>query len=1048
MLFNIFLLIIMFLAQALNSIKNYEANVDRQQVLAKSLKNPEKLAKTLLRIEFLTACRRHKLSSRFIDDSLRSVYKIFPNNQSVGKKCGRLATSLLNEAIAEAHRTRAYLLRERDRLGSATADFLTQDRLAELHNTCEYVFNATIHENRPRLVKKFQLRWQQAKSVHADADEDGEDVRSEKETSTMKKVNNLSSLDFDRPRLALLSKGPNFALTQNVSKTVLLEAEKGVERLAYAKRWKDALMRARLSSVTTSIRLPGTTDTHTRIPDAGPSSNSLTSPAPDSGTSKERIQTAAAAAATATASVTRAAGTVAEGTAAGTATTDTKAGRRRGPMDATAADTRAADRDSGSTAAAAAAEEQRRLTTAEPGSDRPGSSSGAAAAGAEPTTNRRSYTQSGLSFRFPDTNKRYPPPSNNDVELKLKKLKDEVVKTYINHKVVKSNVSDNERHFLRELKKNNEVVVKQSDKGKGFVILDRNTYLEKAQDILGDPSCYEKLDKNPVPKVEAQTKRTFKSVSKDKLPEKTIAELTPSHSRTPVFYGLPKDHKPSIPLRPVISGYDGPTEKTSCLLERILKQLLKFVPTHLWNTQDFLNKIRSDSDSDSDADSDQNKITEGTIFFSMDAVNLYGSIPVTEAIDAVTEKLTKHLQDVDTFGLTPADIKTLLEQCLFDNVFSFGDQHYRQKLGIAMGNPCAPPIAILFLDKLEQRSLEGITRKPKFLARYIDDYAGIWTHGEEALMEFLAYMNTVHETVKFTIEHSGGGTGVPFLDTLVTVEKQGTDTTIETELYIKPTNSGIMLHYDSAHPTQTKHNMARGQFIRAIRNSSNVSKEKKSIAKIWTLLLENGYPKHILARLLSEARRKARTPNRGGQKTGEGDSDGYLCLPYVDEQLLCKIKKKVRQSDLNIRVAWKNKEKLKTMLVRSSLGKPKCPGGQRCHTCSTGFTGDCTQKNLVYEITCVKCSRGGIYIGETKRPLRLRFNEHVRDAFNRTPDTPMGDHFRDVHNGEVVPGSTIPLRVKVLYKSRDHPDRKIAESLLIKRNRPDLNTNVSSWPTL
>ena len=139
-----------------------------------------------------------------------------------------------------------------------------------------------------------------------------------------------------------------------------------------------------------------------------------------------------------------------------------------------------------------------------------------------------------------------------------------------------------------------------------------------------------------------------------------------------------------------------------------------------------------------------------------------------------------------------------------------------------MGNPCAPPVAILFLDRLERQILENISLKPKFLVRYIDDYAGIWTHGEQALLDFLSNMNTMHDTVKFTIEPSGGGSGVPFLDTLVTVEAQGGHTKIETELYIKPTNSGIILHYQSAHPTLTKHNMARDQFARAIKNSSRM----------------------------------------------------------------------------------------------------------------------------------------------------------------------------------------------------------------------------------
>ena len=508
-----------------------------------------------------------------------------------------------------------------------------------------------------------------------------------------------------------------------------------------------------------------------------------------------------------------------------------------------------------------------------------------------------------------------------------------------------------------------------------------------------------------------------------------------------MFYGLPKDHKPSIPLRPVISGCDGPTEKTSCLLERILKQLLQFVPTHLWNTQDFLNRIRSHSV--------RHGVPEGTILFSIDVVNLYGSIPVAEAIEAATEKLTAHLREVNTFGLTPEDVKTLLEQCLNENVFSFNGDHYRQRLGIAMGNPCAPPIAILFLDRLERQALEGTLQKPKFLVRYIDDYAGLWTHGKEALLDFLAYMNSVNDTVKFTIELSEEGSGVPFLDTLVTIETQGERATIETELYVKPSNSGIMLHYHSAHPTMTKHNMARGQFIRALRNSSSASKEEKSIGKIWALLLENGYPRHILTRLLREARQKGSTSTNA--RRGERDLDGYLCLPYVDEQLLIKIKSKVRRSGLNIKLAWKNKGKLKNMLIRSSLRKPKCPGGKRCHACSTGFMGDCTQKNVVYEISCGLCGgndKEGVYIGETKRPLRLRFNEHVRDMINRTPDTPMGDHFTEKHSNSFVHGSSIPLKIKMMYKSKDHPDRKIAESLLIKKYRPELNSRISSWPIL
>ena len=483
-------------------------------------------------------------------------------------------------------------------------------------------------------------------------------------------------------------------------------------------------------------------------------------------------------------------------------------------------------------------------------------------------------------------------------------------------------------------------------------------------------------------------------------------------------------------------------KKTSCLLERILKQLLNFVETHLWDTSDFLQRLAAHSEGQG--------LAEGSIFFSIDVVNLYGSIPIPEAIDAVMEKLEAHQDEVDTFGLSQDDIKHLLQHCLTKNVFRFDDKFYRQTLGIAMGNPCAPPIAILFLDRFERKALENLDQKPSFLVRYIDDYAGVWTYGEQALVDFLSHLNSLHPTLRFTMEHSGTKSGVAFLDTLVTVVTQGQVTKIETELYIKPTNSGIILHYKSAHPKSTKQNIVRSQFRRAIRNSSSSAKERASIDKIWTLLVQNGYPEKVLRRLLWEVKQQG-SRSRMGKVSRDKGEDGFLCLPYIDEELLCKIQSKVRRSGLAVRIAWRNPQKLRNKLVRSSLSKPICPGGPRCNMCKSDFSGDCTQKNVVYRLNCKLCEgKGddGTYIGETKRPVRLRFNEHLRDALSASEGTPMGDHFREHHPGAPLNKSSLPLQVRVLYRSKDHPDRKIAESLLIKANRPHINSNLSSWPIM
>ena len=102
-------------------------------------------------------------------------------------------------------------------------------------------------------------------------------------------------------------------------------------------------------------------------------------------------------------------------------------------------------------------------------------------------------------------------------------------------------------------------------------------------------------------------------------------------------------------------------------------------------------------------------------------VNLFRSIPANEDIDAVKEELEENEDKIDTFGLSNGDVTALLQQSLGDNVFSFNNAFYRQKLGIAMGNPCAPPLTIIFLDHFDTKALAASPLKPVLLARLIDE---------------------------------------------------------------------------------------------------------------------------------------------------------------------------------------------------------------------------------------------------------------------------------------------------------------------------------------
>ena len=82
------------------------------------------------------------------------------------------------------------------------------------------------------------------------------------------------------------------------------------------------------------------------------------------------------------------------------------------------------------------------------------------------------------------------------------------------------------------------------------------------------------------------------------------------------------------------------------------------------------------------------------------------------------------------------------------------------------------------------------------------------------------------------------------------------------------------------------------------------------------------------------------------------------------------------------------------------------------------------------------------------RPVRLRFNEHLRNAKNLTENTPLGDHVLHKHSAQEIQAMSEPLELKIIHRARDHADRKIAESIIIQDRHPSLNTQGTSWPIM
>ena len=365
-----------------------------------------------------------------------------------------------------------------------------------------------------------------------------------------------------------------------------------------------------------------------------------------------------------------------------------------------------------------------------------------------------------------------------------------------------------------------------------------------------------------------------------------------------------------------------------------------------------------------------------------------------------------------------------------------------------MGNRLAPPIAIAFMHSLESNFVKNCVLKPSLLLRYIDDYFGVWVHGLKSLLQFYEDINGYHPHIKFTLEHTHYSGSLSFLDTMVTVHPHGGYTT---ELYIKPMAAPIVLHYDSAHPKKTKLGVLISQTKRAIRVSSSPEATNRSLDKIRNLFIDNGYPEYIIDRTFRTNLKPTRQDHKNKKKDRLSGQVTYMRLPYVNDTICRRVNGIIRGSKLNVRVAWLSGPTLKNKLIKSALEPPPCRVKTRCHTCPNGLSGRCHTKNVVYKISCKKCSHDKkpyFYIGETSRPIRERFKEHLSDARLRKLGTGLGEHVLDIHtnlSNKEINGNFL---IEILSRNRDVADNKIDESIKIRDSNPNLNTYSTSWPII
>ena len=620
---------------------------------------------------------------------------------------------------------------------------------------------------------------------------------------------------------------------------------------------------------------------------------------------------------------------------------------------------------------------------------------------------------------FPRSRLSLPPREEDEMEQRIKDFEfkiDDLIKKAMKRKE-DVNLSRVEWTELMELKRRaigGDLRISRSDKGGEFTVMPTSLDREIVKRHLSDVTLYEKTDKRFFDNSISKLNKLWKTLGSEcNLPFNFIERFITTNATPPVLYTLVKTHKltgdceksmeaEKYKIRPIISACNGPTDKISWVLTKILSPILKMIPAHISNVYALLDKINSCNEDSSGNYS----------FASFDVEALYTNVDNNAATRALEEMLIQNEESINLYGFTVGAIIRLIEEVLRSNCFCWSGYYYKQKRGLAMGNRIAPILAIVFMNKIESIA---INPKPILYLRYIDDILLI-TKNEEEINHYYDAINNMHNSIRLTIEKPVHDS-LPFLNCLIKL-REGK---FITGWYRKPTSKNIIIHRGSAHPARTKINVLQNMVTTAQRVCSTEKERQKSVELANKIAKENGY-EDIGFKPSYWATTKF--------------VKGYVAfkIPFISEFFTKAIDRIVKSSNLPLNVIVEHPRTLKNILTMNRVYDTGCVE-RSCLICRSNGEGSCKKMGCIY---LIRCECGSEYVGETGRSLTKRIEEHIRGLKNPSVksyvDLPLARHRVSKHHNK-CPNIT----VKILGRESDPVRRKILEGMWIKRIKPAIN---------
>ena len=494
----------------------------------------------------------------------------------------------------------------------------------------------------------------------------------------------------------------------------------------------------------------------------------------------------------------------------------------------------------------------------------------------------------------------------------------------------------------------------------------------------------------------------------------------------PYFYPMLKIHKlrredliPGVepPARLVTSLRDGVAKRSDVFLaDRFLKSLEKdYCKDLLMDTSDALRWLDSLNREMNTEDKKEIK------FFTFDFKSLYDTLK-----PALVKEAVKYAMDTcrpDWSDDLKNWILALIDFSLRASVAKYDDNWWKQKNGIPTGGSLCVQLANITVYFVMSQKVYDKPDKMINVAevkRFIDDGAGLYSGSQNGFEEWLRMVNSEIGEQGLNIDESSLKNNSEFINFLDIQYCFNSDGELQTDLYIKETDSRSYLNFASAHPNYTFSGTVYSQCLRLRRIINDQERLRKRLEELGSHFKKAGYPDAMVQNITNKVLNSERDISIKEKNDRENNDRIRVVSTFMADERLMKA---VKDSEESLKLTQSFRQQrgplfsyvkkvganirshvngLKQQALGTKRGTAEKCNGRGCKTCKMLLRvpkvivgkktiklskGSCKSNNICYIALCDICKKP--YTGRTVDFLHARVTghrSHYKEVLKKTAE--------------------------------------------------------------